>query len=88
MLHILLGEPDDPETKPAGAQLKVNLLLDRLPRLRSGVDPVVAFSGSLRIGSSYTQLAAAHAEAAAGRLPTVIPALGHLALAHRPHAPG
>ena len=39
VLQILLGEPDDPETKPQGAQLKLDLLLDRLPRLRSGVDP-------------------------------------------------
>ena len=74
VLHILLGEPDDPETKPEGAQLKMNLLLDRLPRLKSGVDPAVAFAGTLHLGSTYTELQRAHDEAARGTLPTLIPA--------------
>ena len=39
VLRILLGEPEDPAPKPEGAQLKINLLLDRLPRLRSGRRP-------------------------------------------------
>ena len=54
VLHILLGEPDDPETKPEGAQLKINFLLDRLPRLKSGIDPAVAFAGTLHVGSEYS----------------------------------
>lgn len=73
VLRILLGEPDDPATKPEGAQLKINLLLDRLPRLRSGVDPAVAFSGTLHLGEDYSQLETAYADAAAGRVPTVMP---------------
>ena len=74
VLHILLGEPDDPETKPEGAQLRINLLLDRLPRLKSGIDPATAFAGTLHLGSSYAQLQQAHDEAARGVLPTTIPA--------------
>lgn len=73
VLRILLGEPEDPETKPQGAQLKINLLLDRLPRLRSGVDPAVAFAGTLHLGEDYTQLETAYADAAAGRVPSVMP---------------
>ncbi|HEX5087236.1 MAG TPA: NAD(P)/FAD-dependent oxidoreductase [Nocardioides sp.] len=73
VLHILLGEPDDPETKPAGSQLKVNLLLDRLPRLRSGVDPQVAFAGTMHIASSWPQLQTAYDQAAQGALPATIP---------------
>jgi phytoene dehydrogenase-like protein len=73
VLHILLGEPDDPETKPEGAQLKINLLLDRLPRLKSGIDPAVAFAGTLHIASAYSQLQAAYDDAREGRLPTTIP---------------
>lgn len=73
VLHILLGEPDDPETKPEGAQLKINLLLDRLPRLKSGIDPSVAFAGTLHVGSTYSQLQAAYDEARQGLLPTTIP---------------
>jgi phytoene dehydrogenase-like protein len=73
VLHILLGEPDDPETKPEGAQLKINLLLDRLPRLKSGLDPAVAFAGTLHAGSAYSELQTAYDEARQGRLPTTIP---------------
>ncbi|WP_134764979.1 NAD(P)/FAD-dependent oxidoreductase [Nocardioides sp. 1609] len=73
VLRILLGETEEPESKPEGAQLKINLLLDRLPRLRSGVDPAVAFSGTLHLGEDYSQLEAAYADAAAGRIPTTMP---------------
>jgi phytoene dehydrogenase-like protein len=73
VLRILRGEPDDPTTKPEGAQLKINVLLDRLPRLRSGVDPAVAFSGTLHLGEDYSQLEAAYADAAAGRVPSSMP---------------
>ncbi|MBD8868846.1 phytoene desaturase family protein [Nocardioides donggukensis] len=73
VLRILLGEEPEPDTKPEGAQLKINLLLDRLPALRSGVDPEVAFAGTLHLGEDYGQLATAYAEAAAGRVPSVMP---------------
>jgi len=73
VLRILLGGSADPETKPQGAQLKINLLLDRLPRLRSGVDPAVAFAGTLHVAEDYSQLEAAYADAAAGRVPSVLP---------------
>jgi phytoene dehydrogenase-like protein len=73
VLQILLGEPEDPTTKPSGSQLKVNLLVDRLPRLRSGVDPRVAFAGTLHVAEEYSALERAHAEAAAGRVPSVVP---------------
>jgi phytoene dehydrogenase-like protein len=73
VLRILMGEPDDPDTKPQGAQLKINFLLKHLPRLRSGVDPAVAFAGTLHLGEDFTQLEAAYADAAAGRVPSVMP---------------
>ncbi len=73
VLKILLGSPDDPETKPAGAQLKINFLVDRLPGLKSGIDPQVAFAGTLHIAQGYQQLQAAYADARAGRLPSVMP---------------
>ncbi|MFE6360630.1 phytoene desaturase family protein [Streptomyces sp. NPDC057806] len=57
-----------------GAQLKVNMLLKRLPRLKdSSVDPREAFSGTFHIAEGYEQLAAAHAQAAAGDLPAAPP---------------
>jgi phytoene dehydrogenase-like protein len=73
VLRILMGEPEDAAAKPVGSQLKINFLLDRLPRLRSGVDPAVAFAGTLHLAEDYSQLEAAYADAAAGRLPSVMP---------------
>ena len=57
-----------------GAQLKVNMLLRRLPRLRdTSVDPREAFAGTFHIAEGYGQLAAAYAQAAAGELPAAPP---------------
>lgn len=70
--RLLGGEPAQVD-KPVGSQLKVNLLLDRLPRLRSGVDPALAFAGTLHLGEDYTDLETAYAEAAAGHLPSRLP---------------
>ncbi|MFJ3718413.1 phytoene desaturase family protein [Streptomyces sp. NPDC090057] len=65
----------DPSPEPAeGAQLKVNMLLTRLPRLRDeSVDPREAFAGTFHIAEGYRQLATAHAQAAAGQLPAAPP---------------
>ncbi|MEO6470650.1 MAG: NAD(P)/FAD-dependent oxidoreductase [Aeromicrobium sp.] len=71
VLAGLLGE--SLPVKPQGAQLKINLLVDRLPALKSGVDPAIAFAGTLHVDESYEQLETAHAEAAAGRVPSTIP---------------
>ncbi|WP_206188839.1 phytoene desaturase family protein [Streptomyces hirsutus] len=65
---------DTPPTPAEGAQLKVNMLLTRLPRLRdSSVDPREAFAGTFHVAEGYGQLAAAHAQAAAGEPPTAPP---------------
>ncbi|MFT4289222.1 phytoene desaturase family protein [Nocardioides sp.] len=73
VLRILLGEGEDPDTKPVGSQLKINFLLTRLPRLKSGVDPAVAFAGTLHLSEGYADLAAAYAAAVAGRYPARLP---------------
>ncbi|UTT63573.1 phytoene desaturase family protein [Microcella humidisoli] len=58
-----------------GAQVKVNLLLSRLPRLRDErVDPAAAFGGTFHINETFSQLQRAYDEAAAGQVPGVIPA--------------
>ncbi|MGI3779145.1 MAG: phytoene desaturase family protein [Janthinobacterium lividum] len=69
----LLGGPLVPQDEPEGSQLKVNLLLHRLPRLRSGVDPATAFAGTLHLGQGYARLEQAYADAAAGVLPDPLP---------------
>jgi phytoene dehydrogenase-like protein len=73
VLARLTGEGET--APPEGAQLKVNLVLSRLPRLRDPrVDPAEAFSGTFHINEGRDQLAAAYAQAAAGRIPELPPA--------------
>jgi phytoene dehydrogenase-like protein len=73
VLARLLGEePDDPA--PEGAQLKLNLLLKRLPKLRDeSIDPREAFAGTFHVNESATQLAVAYGQAHAGRVPELAP---------------
>jgi phytoene dehydrogenase-like protein len=73
VLAGLLGERRDQAAKPVGAQLKVNFLLSRLPRLASGADPRVAFAGTLHLSEDYPELERAYAEAAAGQVPSIMP---------------
>ncbi|MGA4845089.1 phytoene desaturase family protein [Streptomyces sp. G5(2025)] len=71
-LAALLGE--EPPAPAEGAQLKVNMLLKRLPRLRdTSVDPREAFAGTFHIAEGYEELAAAYAQAAGGAVPTAPP---------------
>ncbi|MGX1881584.1 phytoene desaturase family protein [Streptomyces sp. NPDC055287] len=77
-LATLLGEEPATSAAPSGsaegAQLKVNMLLRRLPRLRDrSVEPEEAFAGTFHVAEGYGQLAAAYEEAASGRLPSAPP---------------
>jgi phytoene dehydrogenase-like protein len=51
-----------------GSQLKINMVLRRLPRLRSGIDPRAAFAGTFHIAENYEQLEAAFRAVDAGTL--------------------
>ncbi len=72
VLARLLGEPA--VERPEGSQLKLNLLLGRLPKLR---DPDVgaeqAFAGTFHVNEGYEQLQLAYEQAAAGTIPTLPP---------------
>ncbi len=57
-----------------GSQVKINMVLQRLPRLKSGIDPRLAFAGTFHIDESYEQLEVAFAQAKSGVIPDVIPA--------------
>jgi phytoene dehydrogenase-like protein len=59
--------------RPSGSQVKINMVLARLPRLRSGADPATAFAGTFHVDEAASQLDAAYAQAAAGSLPHAIP---------------
>ncbi|MGO8962414.1 phytoene desaturase family protein [Mycobacterium sp.] len=68
----LLGEPAAPPAP--GAQVKVNMVLRRLPRLRDdSVTPEQAFGGTLHVNETWTQLDAAYSRAAAHGLPDPLP---------------
>ncbi|NNH74527.1 NAD(P)/FAD-dependent oxidoreductase [Nocardia uniformis] len=70
-LGHLLGQPVQ---KPEGAQLKINMLLRRLPALRdTTIDPRDAFAGTFHVAESAAQLERAYAEAASGRIPSAPP---------------
>ncbi|HEV7281796.1 MAG TPA: NAD(P)/FAD-dependent oxidoreductase [Pirellulaceae bacterium] len=56
-----------------GSQLKINMLVSRLPRLKSGIDPEVAFAGTFHVNESYSRLEAAYARACEGILPQPMP---------------
>ena len=63
-----------PAEPPEGAQVKVNLMLTRLPRLRdTSVSPEAAFGGTFHINERYGQLERAYEQAAGGEIPDVIP---------------
>jgi phytoene dehydrogenase-like protein len=59
---------------PEGSQLKVNLLLGRLPRVREdGLAPERAFAGTFHANETASQLQRAYELAAAGRVPDPVP---------------
>jgi phytoene dehydrogenase-like protein len=66
--YVLAGLTGDPlPPRPSGSQFKVNLLVSRLPQLRSGDDPAVAFAGTFHLNEAMTQLEDAHAAALEGK---------------------
>lgn len=56
-----------------GSQIKMNMLLTRLPRLKSGVDPRIAFAGTFHINESYSHLNQSYHKAASGEMPDRLP---------------
>ncbi len=56
-----------------GSQLKINMLLSRLPRLKSGMDPRLAFAGTFHINESFSQLEGAYVKARSGEMPQPLP---------------
>ncbi|HTJ53218.1 MAG TPA: NAD(P)/FAD-dependent oxidoreductase [Cyclobacteriaceae bacterium] len=56
-----------------GSQLKINMLLTQLPRLKSGVDPREAFAGTFHVNESFEQMELAYQQASAGKIPSPLP---------------
>ena len=75
VVRVLLG--GDPGPRPEGAQVKVDMVLERLPRFRAGVSPPVAFAGTVHFGVGFEQLQQSYREARSGRLPQTPPGSLH-----------
>ncbi|MBV9000273.1 MAG: NAD(P)/FAD-dependent oxidoreductase, partial [Solirubrobacterales bacterium] len=71
VLSRLLDEPAPPD-EPEGAQLKLNMLLKRLPRVHDA-SPEDAFTGTFHVNEGYEQLDEAYRQAAVGEIPTLPP---------------
>ena len=71
VLKRLLGK--EPTHRIEGAQVKVNMLLKRLPKLKAGTDPVAAFGGTFHINEGYSQLQLAYEQASRGEIPNPLP---------------
>ncbi|MBI3428596.1 MAG: NAD(P)/FAD-dependent oxidoreductase [Actinobacteria bacterium] len=57
-----------------GSQVKINMLLRRLPRLKSGIDPRLAFAGTFHIDERYSDLQLAYQQSSRDQIPDRIPA--------------
>jgi phytoene dehydrogenase-like protein len=70
-----IASPPTPEVaKPEGAQVKVNLMLRRLPKLRdASIEPAAAFGGTFHINEGYSQLQSAFEQAERGDIPNPLP---------------
>jgi phytoene dehydrogenase-like protein len=56
-----------------GSQIKINMLLKKLPRLKSGDDPRLAFAGTFHTDEGYSELEFALNEAKSGLVPKKLP---------------
>jgi phytoene dehydrogenase-like protein len=56
-----------------GSQMKINILLKRLPKLKSGIDPKLAFAGTFHANESFTQFESVFADAKNGVMPQKMP---------------
>lgn len=73
VLDRLLGAGSVSDS-PEGSQLKINMLLSRLPRLRdSSVSSEQAFTGTFHANEGFAQLEAAYEQAARGEIPATPP---------------
>ena len=56
-----------------GSQMKINILLNRLPKLKSGIDPRLAFAGTFHANESFDQFESVYKDAKNGLMPEKMP---------------
>lgn len=71
VLAQLRGTP--PPGSRDGSQMKINILLKRLPHLKSGIDPRLAFAGTFHANEAFSQFERVYGEAQAGQMPHAMP---------------
>ena len=71
VLSQLLGK-EQPKSLE-GSQVKINMLLKKMPKFKSGIDAKDAFVGTLHINESFTQLEKAYNDAKSGLFPNELP---------------
>lgn len=57
----------------SGAQFKINMLLKKMPQLKSGIASELAFAGTFHISEKFSQLETSFEESKAGQLPSCFP---------------
>jgi phytoene dehydrogenase-like protein len=74
VLAKLLGRKHELDETHEGSVLKVNMLLERLPRLRAGrISAEEAFCGTFHVDEGYGQMNESYRKAAGGSLPDRVP---------------
>ncbi len=74
VLAELMGRPYQPDATHEGSVLKINMLLERLPRLlASRSTSHDAFCGTFHVDEGYEQMKMSHQQAAQMRLPDKVP---------------
>jgi phytoene dehydrogenase-like protein len=74
ILAKFLKRPYQPDATHEGSVLKINMLLERLPRLRASQYPVPeAFCGTFHIDEGYEQMKTSYQQAVQNHLPDQIP---------------
>jgi phytoene dehydrogenase-like protein len=71
VLAKLLGEKQPNSLE--GSQVKINMLLKKLPKFKSSIDARDAFVGTLHINESFSQLEKAYKQASSGIFPDDLP---------------
>jgi len=71
VLAKLRGKPQPKSLD--GSQMKINILLKRLPQLKSGIDPRLAFAGTFHANESFSQFEQTFLDANSGLMPTKMP---------------
>jgi len=71
VLAKLRGKAQPPSLD--GSQMKINILLKRLPELKSGIDPRLAFAGTFHANESFSQLEETYLDATEGVMPAKMP---------------